>query len=123
MPKRKLLFPTPEYYKNLISEYCKEHKEELRKKVLRETGYEDMDALWDAEYHGKFGLTCGWVLIIPKNPDMRKEWARTLYNGECFISTSAAYNTQIIPIQEIILEETLEGLGIKDMFYMHDRLD
>jgi len=114
-------FETQEYYRALIKDYIKSHKQYIINNMMQKTGYDDMDKLQDDEYHMRFGLDCGWIVLIPKNTEMYKEWKK--YEDYEGMICPTAYNTQSITLQEPQVKLILEELNIADLFYIRERLD
>ena len=65
-------YNTRDFYRKLFDGYFTEHNEEVMKEVLEQTGFKTVEDLSRAEYHGYFGLDCGWIQIIPTPKERQK---------------------------------------------------
>lgn len=126
MGRKKIrIYPSREEWETKIKEYVQENKESIRRYMLDKLGYEDIESLWEDEYHMKFGLDCGWVNLFPKNKEMAREWK--LDNDgipdSIWDASNIVYNTQSVTIKSIIMYKVVEDMGIENEFSIVERLD
>ena len=122
MPRKVVLnYNTQQYYKDMIDDFIKDNKERIINVMLKELNYPDTDKLWEDEYKMKWGLDCGWIYLVPKDLEMKKEWNKreSWYKFRC----NTAYKSQSITIQRPQVELIVSELHLDDIFYIEEYLD
>lgn len=125
MGRRKVRnYNTRDFYRELFDDYFKTHNEEVMQEVLEQTGFRTVEDLSQAEYHGYFGLDCGWIVLTPKNKEQAHEWFLDddRISSKMFVH-NPWYNCQSTTIQEIMIRKALKDLGLENEFSMSVRLD
>lgn len=117
-------YNTRDFYRKLFDGYFTEHNEEVMKEVLEQTGFKTVEDLSRAEYHGYFGLDCGWIQISPTNREQAHEWYLDSNRIDTYLFIhNPCYNTQSTTIKEIMTRRALKDLGLENEFSMSVRLD
>ena len=107
-----------------INKWIEEHKDEILKNMLDTVGYEDTDKLWNDEYHGRFGLDCGWVWFYTKNDEQYHEWFLDNNRYTDYVSRiNYPYNTQSTTLKEIQAKYILKNMGLENDYGIYVRLD
>lgn len=125
MGRRKVRhYNTREYYKTLFNDYFVSHNDEVMTEVLRQTGFNSVEELTEAEYRSYFGFDCGWIMLTPKNSEQAHEWFLddNRISSKMFVH-NPCYNAQSTTITQIMVEKAVRDLGLEDTFYVSVRLD
>lgn len=101
-----------------VKKFCKKHYDAIVKDMMQKLGYTDLNKLHEDYIHMKWGFDCGWILVTPKNKEMRELWGdypKTIM--------PVAYETQSLNIQQPQVDYILKGLGWEDDFRVEQHLD
>lgn len=125
MAKRKVRnYESVDVVRNRINNYFETHHDEVIQHMVKETGFDSFDDLWDAEYHMAFGLDCGWVWVYSMNKEQRHEWALDNGKYDAYVTMiKYPYNTQSTTCKEIQLNKALKDLNMDGQYMAYVRLD
>lgn len=117
-------YPTREFMQEVFDEYFNEHNDEVMQLVLDTFGFNTVEEMQNAEYHGFFGLDCGWITLTPTNRDQAHEWFLDSgrIDSKMFVR-NPLFNTQSTSIKQVMIEKAVKDLGLGDRFYVGVRLD
>ena len=124
MAKRK--FPSKEEIETTIENFTTENENAIIGYMMKQLGYTDLEKLASDEQHSKWGFDCGWWLVTPKDPEMRKEWDK--YDGWDSLICPVAYMVQSTTVQRPQIDYVRENLKIDgktfdELFYARCHLD
>ena len=122
-------YPSIQYYDEMLKEYFENHNGSIIYRVIKAIGenpdYYGIEDLMGDEYHMRWGLDCGWILLYPRDKKMAHEWE--LDNGKygAYVWTDRAlpYCPQSTTLKRIMIEEAVKDLGLDDTFWISTRLD
>ena len=109
-------FDSQEQWKESIEHFVRLHEKDIISYMLEKLGYENLEALSEAERSSpQFLGDCGVVFIIPKNKAMYNEWKKL--DNDHRMGCPVAYKSQSVTIKEIQVKYILEHMGIDDTFF------
>lgn len=76
MKEIKFKFPTKTSVLEQIANLVDESKMNVLQNLLDETGFNSVEELQDKERNCYFGFDCGFIYLVPKEEEMRKEWKK-----------------------------------------------
>ena len=113
-----------EYYKTLFDDYFRQNMPRVIEETCKRLGFDSFDDLHSAEMHMRFGLDCGWIRIYPTNDAQRREWRLDGCCGDDGMTIHpVGYNPQSVTVKNEMVEIMLRDLGLRDDFYVSERLD
>lgn len=115
-------YPTKIEIENIFSEFFSSHKNEIIDYMLKESGYKDLDSLYQDEMCMKIGY-CGIMWLKPKNKEQAHEWFLDNYRYPDYAAPRPfPYPTQIVDLQELQLKYALDKLNLSDQYNMKEQL-
>ena len=110
--------------KSKINNWIEKHDNEIIKNMLDKTGYDSIEQLREDEYHGRFGLDCGWVWLCTKNEEQYHEWFLDNNKYPDYVSgIDYPYNSQSTTLKEIQCRYILKEMDLEDKYFPYVRLD